>query len=609
MKRLRQQWEIYKKCTHLPWIQRFFRFTSGTLDAYHLHLSESMLTNILAIVVGVLSGYGAVGFRWMIASFSRFWGEVFVPWADSFSSLGVWAFLPVPIIGMVLVSLIVKYFAQEVTGSGIPDVMESVALKDGRIRARLIWARPLASAICIGFGGSAGREGPIVHLGAAFGSVTASLLRMSRERRKWLVACGAGAGIAATFNTPIAGVVFAMEIILHGSSLRSFASIVLATVSGSIIGRLYFGDDPAFTVPAYAYESNIEIIFYAILGFTAAAIGILYTKMVYFSEDVFNFTKLGIIPKAAFSGLLIGVIVCIWPEVRGVGYDTINAALADSMVWHMMLVLMVVKTLATSLTLGSGGSGGIFAPALFIGAMLGGTLGTGFEALAPGLTAGVPPYVLVGMAAVFSATTHAPFTAIVTLFEMTGNYNIILPLMLAVVIATVISNHFLHDSIYTMRLTRKGIRFHWGTRSDILESLKVRDIMVTEVDTVRENTTKAELFELFKEKHHNGFPVMDKNNRLVGVVTLNDYHNASRLPGFAPVDKFSTHIILTSFPGDDLSSALQKMRIRDIGRLMVVSKQDPKDLVGIITRTDILKAYEMALRRLQTDDTEMDVIT
>jgi CIC family chloride channel protein len=430
---------------------------------------------------------------------------------------------------------------------------------------------------------------------------------MSQERRKWLVACGAGAGIAATFNAPIAGVIFAMEVILHGSSLRSFASIVLATVTGSVIGRMYFGDEPAFTVPAYSYESNLEILFYMILGLSAAFIGIFYTKLIYYLEDLFDRIKLSVYLKAAIGGLLIGIVASIWPEVRGVGYEAITAALNSNMLWQIMLVLMAAKILATALTLGSGGSGGIFAPALFIGAMMGGALGSGFEALAPDYTAGSAPYALVGMAAVFSAAARAPFTSIIILFELTGNYNIILPLMLSVVLATVIANHYMLDSIYTFKLVRRGVRLNWGASADLLEDMKVRDVMHTEMDTVRENTTKSSLYEMFMETHHNGFPVLDKNNRLVGIVTLNDYHNAANLPPFAPVDRFCSHNLLTVNPTDNLSTALKKLHIRDVGRLPVVSEQDPTSLVGIITRTDILTAYELALRRVDDDPTGMDM--
>ena len=607
MKRLQEQYDIFKDRPDLPVFQRVLKFVSGTLDTYHLHFSEVFVTNILAIVVGILTGYGAVIFRWLITTFTSFWVDTGTPWLQHvFPFLGKFAFVPVPVIGMVIVVLLVERFAKEARGHGVPEVMEAVALKGGRIRGRVAVIKSLASSICIGFGGSVGREGPIVQIGSAIGSATASVLRMSVERRKWLVACGAGAGIAATFNAPIAGVVFAMEVILHGSTLRSFASIVLATVSGSVIGRMYFGSEAAFVVPPYAFESNVEILFYAILGVAAGMVGILYTQSIYFFEDLFESFKMGAIAKAAIGGLLIGIVASVWPEVRGVGYEAITSAVNVHLIWWAMLILMVVKILATSLTLGSGGSGGIFAPALFVGAMLGGTLGSGFEYMVPGLTAGSGPYAMAGMAAVFSAAARAPFTAIIILFELTGNYNIILPLMLAVVTATSIASYFMRESIYTLKLVRRGVRLNWGASADILETLKVRDVMNLHVDFVRENTPKSELYELFMVKHHNGFPVLDKKNRLVGVVTLNDFHNAAKLPPFAPVDRFCSHNLLTVTPEDDLSIALKKMRIRDIGRLPVVSEQDATHMVGILTRSDILQAYEMALRRCQADEAELD---
>lgn len=609
MKRLREQFKIFRSRPDLPFFQRVWKFTAGTLDAYHLHLSESAVTNIMAIVVGVMSGYGAVIFRWMLTTVTDFWGSSGNPMLESwFPWLGKFAFVPVPVIGMVLVALLVRYVAPEVGGSGIPEVMESVAMKSGRIRGRVGVVKAIASSICIGFGGSAGREGPIVQIGATFGSVFAGVLKMSSERRRWLVACGAGAGIAATFNTPIAGVIFAMEVILHGSTLRSFASVVLATVSGSVIGRMYFGDGSTFDFLPYAFESNVEIIWYVILGVAAGAVGILYTKSIYWVAGIMDyFKKVPFVVKAAIAGLLIGIVASIYPEVRGVGYEAISEAVNTNLVLQTMLVLMVVKIIATALTIGSGGSGGVFAPALFIGAMVGGVCGNVFEAIAPEHTAGSPPYVMVGMAAVFSAVTHAPLTAIFALFEMTGDYNMILPLMASVVIATVLSNHFVHESVFTMKLVRRGVRLRWGTNVDILESLKVRDVMKFDVHSVFENTPKSELYELFTELHHNGFPVLDIKGRLVGVVTLTDFYNAAHLPEFTPVDKFCSHKPLTVSPEDDLSGALKKMRIRDIGRLPVVSDQDPTHMVGIITRTDVLQAYEMALRRHQSDDAEMSM--
>ncbi|MFH1676305.1 MAG: CBS domain-containing protein, partial [bacterium] len=244
-----------------------------------------------------------------------------------------------------------------------------------------------------------------------------------------------------------------------------------------------------------------------------------------------------------------------------------------------------------------------------VGAMLGGVLGTLFSHLAPGMTAGSGPYAMVGMAAVFSAAAHAPFSAIIILFELTGNYNIIIPLMISVVIATVLSNHFMHASIYTLKLMRRGVRLKWGANMDLLESIKVRDVMNTDVDTVREDMPKSDLYELFRDKRHNGFPVTDKDERLVGIVTMNDFYSAKRLPGYAPVDRFCTHNVLTVTPSDNLSTAMKRLRIRDIGRLPVVDEHDPGILLGIITRSDMLQAYELAMQRIDADEAEFELDT
>lgn len=607
MKRLRDQWHRFMECRHLPLHLRITKFISGCLDAYHLHLSESLVTNSLAIVVGILTGYGAVGFRWLIANFTGFWDYSGIPFIQKiFPYMGDFAFVPVPVVGFLLVALI-TWKVSEVRGEGIPEVMESVALKGGRIRGRVLLAKPLACAITIGFGGSVGREGPIVQIGSTIGSLVSTVLRMSTERRKWLVACGAGAGIAATFNAPIAGVIFAMEVILHGSSLRSFASVVLATVSGSIIGRMYFGNTPAFEVPQYAYTSHVEIIFYLLMGVVAAYIGVSFTKIKSMLEESLKKIAQNIFARAAIGGLILGIIGTLYPEIRGVGYEGISSALNSNMVWTIMLALMIAKLLATSLTIASGGSGGIFAPCLFIGSMMGGVCGHIFNAILPEHVSGPQPYALVGMAAVYAAAARAPFSSIIILFELTGNYEIILPLMASVVIATVIANHISPDSIYTEKLKRRGVRLQWGANADILESIKIKDVMVMDVDTVRENTSKKELENLFNTTHHNGFPVLDKSDRLVGIVTHNDFYAASRLPDYAPVDRFCTHTLLMAHPDDNLSKAIKMLRVRDVGRLLVVDEDDESILIGIITRSDILTAYERALKIISSDDIPLDL--
>ncbi len=598
MRRFKEQAKVFELYSHLPWYSRLRKFVVAVLDAYHLHLPESLVTNVLAVVVGIITGYGAVFFRWLIS----YWTNDTAPRvADIFGFLGMGALILVPVIGMTVVGILVHYFAPEARGHGVPEVMEAVAMKGGRIRGRVAVIKSLASSICIGFGGSVGREGPIVQIGAAVGSSISQFLKMSAERRRWLTACGAGAGIAATFNAPIAGVVFAMEVILHGSTIRSFTSIVLATVAGSVIGRIYFGNHAAFIVPAYKIVNIDEYLFYLALGVLSALVGVAYSRLVYLCEDGFTLLKIHPVLKASIGGLLIGLIIIFYPQVKGVGYDTITQILNGDVVINIMVILFVAKMLATAITLGSGGSGGIFAPSLFIGSCLGGTYGALLHEHYPDITGGQGAYAMVGMAAVFTAAARAPLTAIMILFELTGNYEIILPVMTAAVTATIVANHFQQESIYTFKLVRRGVRLRWGTDTDLLETIKVRDVMHTNIDSLHVGDTKKDFYNRFIEKQHQGFPILDEHGLLYGIVTFNDFCTAANLPDSTPVQKFCTRNLVTVFPTDDLSLSQRKMGIRDIGRLVVVDEDDPRRMVGIITRSDIIVAYEQARRRKKSD--------
>jgi CIC family chloride channel protein len=599
MRRFKEQLKVFGLYSHLPWYTRLRKFLVGILDAYHLHLPESVVINLLAIVVGIAAGYGAVCFRWLIKFWTRIGTTDIQGWFESF---GYWAYLPVPVIGMIIVGIIATYMAPEVRGSGVPEVMHSVAMLGGRMRARVVILKPLASSICMGFGGSAGREGPIVHIGASIGSIMTQFLKMSAERRKWLVACGAGAGIAATFNAPITGVVYAMEVILHGSTLRSFTSIVLATVAGAVVGRHYFGNQPAFEVPLYSIVHNTEYLLYVGLGITAAIAGLIFSRMIFLFEDGFSFTRLHPIGKVAIGGILMGIIAVLYPQARGVGYDTISVVLKGNIIWQSLILLFIIKLIATSITLGSGGSGGIFAPALFLGSCMGGAYGSLLHNKFPETTAGPGAYALVGMAALFTAAARAPLTAIMTLFELTDSYEIILPVMVASVCATLIANHFDKESIFTLKLVRRGIKLRWGADTDLLETIRVRDVMHTDIDTIREDETKKDFYQKFLLLHHQGYPVVDAEGKLKGVVTFNDFCNAAKLPDHTLVSRFCTKNVITITPADDLSLAMKKMGIRDIGRLVVVDPDDPRTLLGIITRRDIIEAYKQAQRRKKSDD-------
>ncbi len=566
-----------------------------------------------ALIVGIGTGLGAVAFRYLIqgvewVSYSWFpalsasWGKAYV--------------VIIPAIGGLIVGPLVYFFAREAKGHGVPEVMEAVALRGGRIRPVVAVVKSLASAISIGSGGSVGREGPIVQIGSALGSALGQKLGLSDDRIRNLVACGAAGGIAATFNAPIAGVIFALEIILGEFSVKYFSSVVVSAVTASVIGRAVFGDIPAFHIPiAYGINSLWEFAFYPVLGLTTALVGAFFVRFLYWSEDIF--AKWKSIPEwiqPSIGGILLGILALSYPRITGVtwvrmpqvynvGYDVIESALANQLLLGTVLALLVLKMLATSLTLGSGGSGGVFAPSLFMGAMFGTAFELFVNILFPGVAAPAGAYALVGMGAFFAATAHAPLTAVLILFELTGDYKIMLPLMLTVVIATLFSQRLLKgESIYTLKLSRRGVRLQRGRDVDILQGVLVSEVMTKNVHTVSGNLTLKELSRIFNETRQSGVATLDTQGRLSGMVTISDLETAINKGlslSTTSIESIATHYekLAMSLPEESIGDALNKMSRRGFGRLPVVAKDDPTHLLGMIQRRDIVDAYQIALTK------------
>ena len=572
--------------------------------------NENVVMIFMAMIVGILGGFGAVAFRWLISFFQllffRFSGGNFLQYA---LSLPWYARLIPPVIGGMIVGPLVYFFAREAKGHGVPEVMEAVALKGGVIRKRIVLIKTFASAISIASGGSVGREGPIVHIGSAIGSAFGQILAVSVDRMRTLVACGAAAGIAATFNAPIAGVMFAMEIILDDFGVMIFSPIVVSSVTATIISRACLGNYPAFSVPGYTMVSISEIPLYMLLGIVAGSAGVLFTVTLYKMEDLFENLKIPAYTKTAVGGLMIGMIGIFLPHIFGVGYDAINLALADKLPWIILLALIFMKIAATSLTIGSGGSGGIFAPSLFIGAMTGGAFGYLAHILFPSLTATSGAYSLVGMGAVVAATTHGPITAILILFEMSGNYRIILPLMLSCIISSVFASHLKKESIYTLKLIRRGVNIHEGREVNIMKSLNVGKSMTRTVETVPEDMSIKELIRYTMGSKHSSFPVVDKNGLLTGILTFQDIKEIiyeECLDGIIVKDLAITKVI-TVTDQDNLDTALKKIGFKNIEQLPVVDKNNPGKIIGILSRRDIFAAYNKALiDRSLTDEMSKD---
>ncbi len=481
--------------------------------------TEHIYMVLVSVVIGLLGGFCAVGFRLLIQSLNE------VAWRegqytiDYLYGLPFWWRILAPGIGGLIVGLIIYHFAREAKGHGVPEVMEAVALRGGRIRPRVVLAKMLASGICISSGGSVGREGPIVQIGSALGSTIGQWLKIDQQRLRTLVGCGAAAGIAGTFNAPIAGALFAVEIILGDFGVAQFSPIVISSVAATVVSHQFLGDFPAFEVPSYSLVHANELFAYAGLGVLAGLVALAFIRTLYKTEDLFDRWHVHPSLKAGLGGVLIGVTGIWLPHIFGVGYETINMALNGNMLWYFMLLLVAVKILAVSVTIGSGGSGGIFAPSLFIGAMLGGSIGTVMHSVWPLSTAGPGAYALVGMGAVVAAGTHAPITAILIIFELTGEYKIILPLMISCIIATLLATRLQSSSIYTLKLLRRGIDIYRGRAVNVLQPVSVREVMRPDVVKVSPEDGLGLLISKFIDHSGRTLFVTDEDNRLHGVVT------------------------------------------------------------------------------------------
>ncbi len=566
---------------------------------YRNQPSETVIVLITSVLIGAGTGFGAIAFIWLIQQFQKLFFDVIYAWTTG--GLGSWTIVIIPALGGLIAGPLIYKFAREAKGHGVPEVMQAIALRGGRIRPQVVVIKALASAACIGSGGSAGREGPIVQIGSAIGSVTGQMFNLSTDRIRNLVACGAAAGIAAVFNAPIAGTIFAMEVILGEFTTVYFGNVVICAVTASIVSRRFLGENPAFAVPSFTMISPWELLLYAVLGLLCALVAWLFVTSLYWFEDRFDEWRFPEWAKPAVGGLLLGALALFAPDVLGSGLEFMEDALWGDMLWPAMLLLVFGKMLATGFTLGSGNSGGVFAPSLFMGAMLGGAFGSLAHLALPNITAPYGAYALVGMAALFAAATQAPITAIIIVFEMSGDYRLILPLMFATVISTFVSERLRKENIYTLKLIRRGIQLRSGRDIDVMQGVTVSEVMRTDVDTVGPELTLAQLLDVLSRTHHHGLIVLDRNGELWGIVTVTDVDKAvaDNLPRRTTVAEIGTPAdkLLLAYPDETIDTALSRMAPRGLGRLPVVSRENPRHLFGLLRRTDIIRAYNLALSR------------
>ncbi|HUN45354.1 MAG TPA: chloride channel protein [Stellaceae bacterium] len=493
--------------------------------------------SVLAVVVGIVTGFGAVVFRDLIGFIHNalFLGQFAVRYdANLFTPPSPWGVfvILVPVAGALAVTFLVNKFAPEARGHGVPEVMDAIYYKGGVIRPIVAVVKSLASAIAIGSGAAVGREGPIIQIGSALGSTLGQVVRMPPGQRIILVAAGAGAGIAATFITPIGGVMFAIELMMPEVSVRTFLPVALSTGTATFIGRLFFGPQPAFMVPALAPlavdgSSAFILCLYALLGAVTGVAAAGFVRGLHLAEDLFDKIE-GRYARHVAGMLLVGILIYVLHRqfghyyVEGVGYATVQAILLGqlSAVW-LLALLFLCKVLATSLSLGSGSSGGIFSPSLFMGATIGGAFAAGLAALHLPLAINIPAFAMVGMGAMVGGGTGAAMTAVTMIFEMTRDYEIVLPMILAVAVSLGVRRLLSRENIYTLKLFRRGHVIPKALHANMFLVRRAREVMDTDVVLAPGDMS----FDAFlSQPDHRGrmrHVVVTDSNRICGVLRVN----------------------------------------------------------------------------------------
>ncbi|MDH3257672.1 MAG: chloride channel protein, partial [Nitrospinota bacterium] len=509
-------------------------------------------------------------------------------------------------LGGLIIGCARHYFPEAVEENGVDRVMEAVVLKNGKIRKRTLTVCALTSSITIGSGGSAGRVGPTVQICSVIGSVFGQIMKLSSERIRVLVGCGAAAGIAATFNAPLAGMLFVMEIILGEFTIYSLSPIIIASVMGTVTGHALEGDAMTFRVPAHEIVNPSEIFFYLLLGILCGISAHLFTQCYFRTQKYFDEQiNLSIILKPALGGLIVGLLALLTPQIKGNGFMDMEQVLNGNLFWGMALALIFTKTIATAVTLGSGGVGGTFAPALFIGSMVGATFGAAVHGILPDWTASSETYALVGMGALASAVMQAPLTSILILFEMTHDYTIVLPSMVCCIVATYTMRRFTKNSIYVQSLLNRGINIQQGKAISILSTMFVRDVMTQDIVTIPEEMPFKKILEIVSYSRHLYYPVVNGEGDMVGIISFSDIRDAAQKEGMeetALASDLATRDVTTLQPNHNLNEALTKFSELDVDQMPVVTVGDPKKVIGMLRRSDVQAVYnrEILVSELKT---------
>jgi chloride channel protein, CIC family len=565
------------------------------------------LVSLLAAFIGVVAGFIAYLLYNLIGLFTNIFfyhrlSFAFVSARNNHLGLLV---IVTPVVGGIVVGIMARYGSDKIRGHGIPEAMEAVLVNRSRIEPKVAILKPISAAIAIGTGGPFGAEGPIIQTGGAVGSLVGQLLHMTAAERKVLLACGAAAGMAATFSTPIAGVILAIELLLFEFKSRSFIPLVVASTLATTVHAQLMGPGPMFQVGTLDFGLPHALPFYLVLGVLCGGAALGFSKALYWVEDQFEKLPIHDMWWPAIGALGLGLIGYFVPRVLGVGYDTISDILNARMLLGALLAVMVFKSAALVISLGSGTSGGLLAPMFMASAAMGSVFALVVDKLWP--AAGLSPgaFALVAMGAVFGAASRAAFTFIIFAFEITRDYNSVLPLMLVTVIADAIAVHYAKNSIMTEKLARRGLHIHTDYEPDVLQSVTVGETMSKEFDAVPQDTLIVELAERIAKRDpsvtkHQGVFIVDANQKLVGVITRGDLMRALEKDhsGKSTVLESGSSNLVVAYPDEVLYDATARMLRADVGRMPVVSRDDPKKAVGYLGRSGVMAAR---LRRYEEE--------
>jgi CIC family chloride channel protein len=561
--------------------------------------NENALFFTAVCLVGALGGLAGAAFRWLFQlAMTGFWGRSGVL-LEVAASVPWWARLAVPVMGGGLAAALAVLFAtRRDAQGGFPDILEIVSLGGRTIRLSSSLRRAAASLMTLASGGSVGREGPMGQIAAAIGSRIGRSFRFSEDRIRILVAAGIAAGFAAAYNTPIGATLFVLEVIIGSFNMVFFGPAVVAAAISTLVTRFFAGPGPIYAPGAeYALVSAWEVGPYLVLGFLAGLASVLFQVTMERTYRVWDGLKLPLLLRTPLGGLCVGALAVFWPYILGNGYETINLVLAGRLAVGLLAILFVTKMLATTITLASGGSGGVFTSTMFIGAVLGGVFGMLTHQIAPGHTAVSGAYALAGMGGIIAGTTHAPFLAIIMVFEMTQNYGIVLPLMLTSITAYWTARSIRGTSIYTEELKRRGMRWEGTAQERLLRSLTVKDIMLPDVTLYPADLPLEKVVDVFQNSRVLQLYVGDDEGRLLGIVEL---HEVKRMMGEEPASFVIAADLVTEIPvvtpDDSLVEVNEKLWFRDLGQLPVVDGETQKFL-GIVTRRDVLGAFDREVLR------------